>query len=439
MTLTDALARSFFDLWHHLDPAAAGRFDPAGPPPLAAFDRRTVRQHLAALRALGGAAEALSPASLDEEIDQTLLLEAVRGVEHEFADEARRPGDPAFWASRLCEVVAARPGDPAVLADIPAWAEAAEGSLRRPPAFGLDLGLELLAWVERALEAPEWQALAADDRARARAALGSLRLALRDAAPAPDALASGVGDEAVDRRLHHGCMLGVGGVEGLRQLARMAARLEPEAALAPAAEPAALPGPGFRALTEPGAWIAWAPGGALEAGALRIARGGPQAAAVIEARYGPAGAAGLLGGRGDAAAEIRRRYATPSLVEGWALYAEARVAREVPDAGARRLLAADLHRRVLAAAIDLALHRRQMPPAEALDRLTERLPPEAALVEVRRIVLRPLEAAGSVLVWREWERLESAWPGGPDAMREAVLAGGLLSPALARWRHGVDG
>lgn len=441
MTLTDELARSFFDLWHHLDPAAAARFDPDGPAPgLVAFDRRTVRQHLAALRSLAAAAEALSPATLDEEIDQTLLLDAIRGVEHEFDRERSRLDDPSLWVTRLCEALAARPGDAAVLAAIPAWAAAAEAALTHPPAFGLELGLVLLGWALEALEGPGWQSGQPDDLSRARAALRGLELALRNAAPQADPLRSGVGEEAVDWRLHFGYTLVAGGAEALKQLARMA-----EERPAPAREPeppGAAPapaGPSFRALTEPGPYAETSPAGALDRGGLRISGGAGAGAAVLEARFGPAGAGGLLAGRSRAASEIRRRFAAPGLVEGWALYAEARAAERATDPAVRRELEADLHHRVLAAAVDLAVHRRQMTPADAVERLAPRLGRARALLEVRRIVLRPLEAAGSVLAWREWEALARRWPGGPDAMERAVLADGLASPALARWRHGVDG
>lgn len=449
MTLTDELARSFFDLWHHLDPTAAARFDPEGPPPgLAVFDRRTVRQHLAALRALAGAAEALAPGTRDEEIDQALLIDAIRGVEHEFDRERGRLADPAFWTSRLSEAVAARPGDQALLAAIPSWAATAEAALTRPPAFGLDLALSLLAWVLEELDQPRWQGLPVDDLTRGRAALKGLELSLREAPPAPDPMASGVGEESVDWRLHFGYTLIAGGMEALRQLARLADDLEagavgsdapdlagPEAC---AADAAAVPGPAFRGLMEPGPYLGAARAGALDRGGLLLQTGGALSVAVVEARYGPEGAGGLLAGRLKAPSEIRRRFANPGLVEGWCLFAEARAA-EAATAGARRVLQDDLHRRVLVAALDLALHRRQLSPADAVDRLASRMPRDRALVEVRRIVLRPLEAAGSVLTWREWESLGARWPGGPDAMVQAVLTGGLASPALIRWLHGVDG
>jgi hypothetical protein len=58
---------------------------------------------------------------------------------------------------------------------------------------------------------------------------------------------------------------------------------------------------------------------------------------------------------------------------------------------------------------------------------------------VRGLLLRPLERAAAALLWREWEALAPRWPGGAEAMSEAVLTSGLPLPALVRWRHHVDG
>jgi hypothetical protein len=462
MTLTDELCRSFFDVWHHLDPVSAARFDPQAPVPvLAAFDRPTVRQHVAALRAIGAAAEALEATTLEEEIDQTLLLDAIRGVEHQFTAEAGQLGDPAFWASRLAETIERRPGDETLLDAIPTWAEAAAAELVKPPLFGLETGLALLEWAAASLDSAIWRRTRDSTVAGARAALEALAASLRRAAPAADAGTAGIGAAAVDWRLHYEYGLNLGGVEALRAVARLAGSGEPgtgngEPATAPP-PPSPVPGPpspvpssppsappslsSYHRLIDPDAYHRVLPAGALGPSRLEVWAAEPERdAAILAARYGPGGVGGLLAARAGGESEIRRRFASAGLVAGWALYAEAR-ARGESGPETARVLSGDLHRRVLVAAVDLAIHRRQLAPAAAVGRLAERLPlPRATLLaEVRRVTLHPLEAAGSVLTWREWEALGKLWPGGPEPMAAAVTGGGLSSPALVRWRHGVEG
>ena len=88
MSQVDDLCRSYLDLKYHFDPAsasAAGRVELDGR--LGSFDPETTRAHLAALRSIGGAAEALEPAELPDEIDRTALLGEIRTtllrLEHE--------------------------------------------------------------------------------------------------------------------------------------------------------------------------------------------------------------------------------------------------------------------------------------------------------------------------------------------------------------------
>jgi len=159
-------------------------------------------------------------------------------------------------------------------------------------------------------------------------------------------------------------------------------------------------------------------------------------AEVLEARYGERGAGALVRGRANAASEIRRRYLTPARLEGWALFSEARAA-DAAAAATRAPLLHDLHRRVMLGAVDLAIHRRQLSPVDAVARLGERTgwsEPER-LAAVRGILLAPMEACGSVLLWQEWERLAGEWEGGEEALRRIVATDGLASPVLLRWRH----
>ena len=465
-SITDSLARSFFDLWQHLDPVRAGRFDPeAGLPGLASFDAETIRQHLAALRSLALAAEELDPGTLDEQIDLTLLLEALREVEHELEHERPHRTNPSFQLDRLTATLAARPGDGELLDLVPAWAETAGVP---SGAFGLETGLALLAEAGRLLEDERWERVPGDRIARARAALEDLGQTLRaQARPGAEAPPDGIGEEHSDWRLHHVYSLPLGGAGALRQLAALAeaqegelealaARVRPGAdwrdllgglALGPLAytDPAAPvlePWLAFRDPIEPEAYLRLGSAGALEPDRSRLSlRPGSPLEVALGVRYGPAGAGGWLAGRRQAPSEIRRRLATPGLVEAWGLFAEERAAAATAAPAIALLLRADLFLRTLVAAADLAVHRRQLDPALVPVRLTDRfpMPPAVALAAARRVVLAPLEAAGSVLVAREWAALARTWPGGAAALEAAVLESALPSPVLARWRHDVPG
>ncbi|MGE0556089.1 MAG: hypothetical protein AB7R55_21885 [Gemmatimonadales bacterium] len=448
MSLTDPLARSFFDLWHHLDPVGAGRLDPLAPPPtLVDYDPDTLGQHHAALRSLLGAAEALEPDSLDDEIDLTILLDALRGLEHQLDQEAPRFADPALWADRLAETLTARVGEAEVLEAIPAWASAAAEGLGRPPVFGLATGLAILEATLGELAGERWATAGADRLARARAEIEGLIRALQaESRPVTDASQVGIGEAAVDHRLHFDFQVTPGGGAELRSLAALAESLWAEVEAAGGADldpsPAGFDGvleawPAHRALVSADAVVQTARAGALGGGALRVSAGRIDGE-VLAARYGPRGAAGLLLGRASAASEIRRRFLAPATLEGWALFAEARAAARASGSARARLLA-DLHRRVVLGAVDLAIHRRQLPPLDAVTRLGDRTRWSEAdrLAAVRGILLAPMDACGSVVLWREWERLAADFEGGADALVERVFATGLAKPVLIRWRHGA--
>jgi len=450
VSLTDPLARSFFDLWHHLDPIDAGRLDPLAPPPqLVDFGPDTLGQHHAALRSLLGAAEALEPESLDEEIDLTMLLDALRGLEHQLDREGRRFADPAFWADRLAETLTARVGEAEVLEAIPAWAAAAAAGLGRPSAFGLATGLAILEATLDELRGERW-AVAGNERiARATAELeGLVRTLEAESRPVTDTSKIGIGEAAVDYRLHFDFQVTPGGGAELRAMAGLAESLWAEVEAAGGAEgepsPAGFDGvlepwPAHRALVSPDAIVHATRAGALGGGALRVSAGRVDAA-VLAARYGPRGAAGLARARSSAASEIRRRLLSTAALEGWALFAEARVAAEAAGP-TRALLLADLHRRVVLGAVDLAIHRRQLTPTDAVARLGDRTRWSDAerLAAVRGILLSPMDACGSVVLWQEWERLAADFDGGADALIEQVLLTGLAKPVLMRWRHGAQG
>ena len=83
---TDTLCRSYLDLRWHLDPAAgsaagAGEHDTR----LGRFDVESVHEYLAAFRSLAKAVEDMEVTDLQDEIDRTALLDAIRVPYYRFA------------------------------------------------------------------------------------------------------------------------------------------------------------------------------------------------------------------------------------------------------------------------------------------------------------------------------------------------------------------
>ena len=133
MSLAD-LTQSFFDLWHHFDGVEASRYDSEGPPPaLAAFDAETTRQHGAAFRALAAAVEDLDLDRIEDEIDRTVLLDAIRVRLRRVDHERPERWNPLLWSNRLRTVLVARAGDADTLAMVPDWVERAVGTIAEPP------------------------------------------------------------------------------------------------------------------------------------------------------------------------------------------------------------------------------------------------------------------------------------------------------------------
>ena len=220
----DDLCRSFLDLWHHFDPAAAtlaghaehdGRWAP--------WDEAALREHAVALRAIAGATEDLDVEDLADEIDRTALLDHLRvqlfRLEHE-RPQARNPG---LWVEHACvglHGLLLRPGGDNVgssvlarLAGLPGFFSTARETLVEPPLILVEAALAQLDALASLVEecgrrlAGAWLAAgenAAETVAEAEAAVDRLRLALRsEIAPDPDPAAGAIGEEEMDRRLHH--------------------------------------------------------------------------------------------------------------------------------------------------------------------------------------------------------------------------------------------
>jgi hypothetical protein len=96
------LVRSYFDLRWQLDPVAAtqagvGVHDER----LGCFARPDVRAALAALKAMASAFEAAEPASLEDQVDLTAVLNEVRVTIARFEREKPHERNPEFHLSHL--------------------------------------------------------------------------------------------------------------------------------------------------------------------------------------------------------------------------------------------------------------------------------------------------------------------------------------------------
>ena len=213
---------------------------------LGRFDAETVREHVAALRAVTGAIEEMDVEDLQEEIDRTALLGEIRSTVFRLEHERPHVRNPVYWVGHVFQglyaVLARRDGEtgvraPAVLQrlrDIPAFLDAARATLDEPPAVFVDSALamlggggELIVQVAAAFGA-EAPGLQEELHAAAGDALGSLKrfgTALRDEIePSTDPHAFAIGEEQFGRRLHFEHAV----VAGAPELWRYGLRLQEE-------------------------------------------------------------------------------------------------------------------------------------------------------------------------------------------------------------------
>lgn len=374
------LAQSFLDLWHHSDSVEARRYDSDGPlPALRPFDKETVRQHAAAFRALEGAILELDLATLDEEIDRTILLAAIRPQIRRLDRDHPERSNPVFWTDRLVSVLDARPGDPATLAALPGWVDDARATVTTPPFAFLEVALDDVAAARTSLARPEWWLGDKEGLSQAAAALDRLEQFFRhETMPDPGATGGG-GADAVSWHLHHAALVEVGGTEAAR---RLAARLEV-----------------LRRDLE----------GRGQITASRVDLSG----AVEAYRQG-------LRHQGSL---IRRRITSPVWLQAFALFALGARADHRDREGA--LVATFL--RTHLGRLDLEIQLGTKEPGAALAD-----PSELGTSVVRR----PLEATMVALLTIEWEATRAGWPGDTATFLAAVLKHGILHPTLAAWRLG---
>ncbi|HXV86738.1 MAG TPA: DUF885 family protein, partial [Gemmatimonadales bacterium] len=219
-TLAD-LTASYLDVRWHLDPVDATA---AG---VAEHDHRLgrygvedVREHLAALRSLGGAVEEVPVDTLDDEIDRTALLNDIRVTVHRFSVEQVHVRNPAFWLGHALEglyfllerrdrgtshrarAAAGR------LEALPAFLDAARATLRDCPRVFVETALRVSGGAEAVLREVGQHLRPADDpafevsHARAADALRGFRRHLEEEL-LEQADGYAIGEDAFNFRLHY--------------------------------------------------------------------------------------------------------------------------------------------------------------------------------------------------------------------------------------------
>lgn len=224
MPSVDELCRSYLDLKHHFDPAAASSAGlVAHDRRLGCFDVAAVREHVSALRSVAGAVEELEVEDIQDEIDRTALLGELRTTIFRLEHERPHERNPVFWVNHLFQglyAVLSRGDDaadgraPAALERlraIPAFLGTARDTLAQPPAVFVDSALamlggggELVVQLAATLGA-DTPGLQDELRGAAGTALESLKrfgTALRDEIePSADPQAFAIGEEQFARRL----------------------------------------------------------------------------------------------------------------------------------------------------------------------------------------------------------------------------------------------
>ncbi len=269
MASVDDLCRSYLDLKYYFDPAAASSAGLVSHDArLGRFDAEATQVHVAALRSVAGAIEALEPDDLQAEIDRTALLGEIRSTVFRLEHERPHVRNPGYWLAHVFQglyaILARRNGAadgraPAALQRlkaIPAFLDAARDTLVEPPSVFVDTALGMLGGGgelvvqlagELGAEAPQIRAELQQAAVEALEALKRFGAALRDdIEPAADAHAFAIGEEQFSRRLHHEHAL----VAGAPELWRYGLHLQEETEAALAGLAARMGGRGWREIVE---------------------------------------------------------------------------------------------------------------------------------------------------------------------------------------------
>ena len=494
MSTIDELCRSYFDVRWHFDPAAAstaGRTEQDGR--LGRFDADAVREHLAAVRSLAGAAEELEVDDYQEEIDRTTLLDDMRVLGFRFDHEQPHRRNPAFWLRHVRDAFVAvlgRPDDGATagvvaerLRDIPPFLDAAIGTLDQPAGIFTDTALAMLgstgevvveATRRYSVLAPELKVSLDTATVAALSALKSFGLAIgQRVTPSADPHAFASGEDQFERRLRFEHALSASAAElwryGLHlrddleaQLAALARRIDPsrtwralaERLLDDATEASSL---GAAYNDEMARAVAFIDARALltlptEPGQLLLS-GDPWDSAthripvVVAHEVWPGRHVQAMRAR-HLPSEVRSGLTSALTANGWALYAQELMA----DAGyyqapeTRLLHLVDMLHRAVQVDIDIGLHTRGLTPEEAITELVTRVPLDRreAEAEVRwccEVPAQGLSHAVGRRALRELRESAETQRGSAFTMRgfhDEVLSYGGLPVSLIRWGMGID-
>ncbi|HKP30556.1 MAG TPA: DUF885 family protein [Gemmatimonadales bacterium] len=469
VSLTDELCASFRDLERHFDPSSEGR--------LGRFDGATVREHLAAFRAIEAGVEELEIEDSADEIDRTALLDDIRVTIFRYQHEQPHVRNPAFWSLRLCEALSVRrsvgPSDASsleLLKSIPAYLTAAEATLKAPPSVFIDLARALTEpsadLISQSMRDAEGDHEARAAALAAEAALARFSVFLEtDLSPGAEERAPGVGEEEFERILHFRYALRAGAGEVWRYVQRLIEEVdgpvkgdgrprviervrEAVADLEGAAKSLGFPvphgtpqmveTPRHRTLVEP---LADYIRGVAGQGRFELSSHDwyePMLAALAAENIVP----GVHTLAAHAAGLRSRVRQTASVGDaGFGLYALA----VLDEAGAVKQRELLLYRAVLAR-IDIGLHTGQMSLADALRLLADRFPmqPREALAAVRGVLMEPGAATGAIITRRELLRLRDdrrrATGEGFSYRKhhEEIMSYGGLPVSLIRWGLGVE-
>ena len=494
MSAIDELCQSYFDVRWHFDPAAAsadGRTDQDGR--LGRFDAESVREHLAAVRSLAGAAEELDVEDYQEEIDRTALLDDMRVLGFRFDHEQPHRRNPAFWLRHARDAFVAvlgRPDDGATagvvaerLRDIPPFLESAIATLDKPPAIFTDTALAMLgstgevvveATRRYSLLAPELKESLDAATVSALSALKSFGLALGEGvAPSPDPHAFAAGEDEFERRLRFEHALLASAPElwryGLRlrdeveeELASVARRIDSSRSWRDIAEDLLADAPDTSALAavyddEMTRAVAFIEERSLltlpeEPGRL-VLTGNPWdnarhripvvvAHEVWPGRHVHAVRASQL------SSEVRRRLTSTLTLNGWALYAQELMADGgyFADLETKLMHLVGVLRCAVQVDLDVGLHTRGMTPSEAMDELVKRVPVtrRQAELDIRRYCETPAlalaEAVGRRALGdlRDAARSQRGTDFSPRTFHDEVLSYGGIPVSLIRWGMGID-
>ena len=468
MSLTDELCASFRDLERHFDPSSEGRLE--------RFDAATVREHLAAFRAIEAGVEELEVEDSADEIDRTALLDDIRVTIFRYQHERPHIRNPAFWLLRLCEAMGRRDAGTTggaaldLLKSIPGYLQAAEATLKAPPSVFIDLARALVEpsadLITGYMRAEEGNHEVRSAVLAAEAALARFSVHLEtELSQDSEERAPGVGEEEFERILHFRYALRAGAGEVWRYVQRLIEEVdgpaqgegrprildrarEIAAGLEKAAASLGFPvghrlpefaeTPRHHAMVEP---LGIYTRGVAGQGLLELS-GHDWYEAMLPALVTENVIPGVHTLAAHAAGLRSRVRQTASVADaGFGLYALA-IMDEAGAVHQRELL---LYRAVLAR-IDIGLHTGQLGMADALRLLADRFPmqPREALAAVRGVLMEPGGATGAIIIRRDFLRLRDdrrrAMGNGfsyPKHHAEIMAYGGL-PVSLIRWGMGVE-